>query len=97
MKVEPIREVGTTSGDGPLSSFRKTAFCEQHSPRENESGIEDDAISPNCSDVLAEYHAQMEKKVKRARKLLAENSQFGPVISVPVVSSNRSGFTVVYY
>jgi len=99
MKVEPIKDVGTSSGDGPSTSFRKTAYCEQHSPKENEAresaannGIESDTVSPNHSDLLADYHAKMQEKVKHARKLLAENSQFGPAISIPVVSSSRFDF-----
>lgn len=100
MKVEPIRDFSTSSGDGPFTGFRKTAFCEQHSPKENEteesaanSGFGDDTISQECSDVLADYRAKMQQKVKHARKLLAENSHLGPVISVPVVSPIRFDFT----
>jgi len=99
MKVEQIRDVGTLSGDGPSVTFRKTAFCEQHSPKDNEeqenassTGIADNTISPDCSDLLADYRAKMREKVKNARKLLAENSHFGPIISIPVVSSSRFDF-----
>jgi len=95
MKVEPVRDVGTLCGEGLTTSFRKTAFCEQHSPKENESQenaastTEENTLSPDSLDLLADYRAKMQEKVKHARKLLAENSQFAPVISVPVVSSSR--------
>jgi len=99
MKVEQIRDIGTLFGDGPSVTFRKTAFCEQHSPKENEeqanttsSGTADDTVSPDCSDLLADYRAKMREKVKHARKLLADNSQYGPIISIPVVSPNRFDF-----
>jgi len=99
MKVEQIRDIGTLFGDGPSVTFRKTAFCEQHSPKENEeqanttsTGTADDTVSPDCSDLLADYRAKMREKVKHARILLADNSQYGPIISIPVVSPNRFDF-----
>jgi len=102
MKVEPIRDVGTAFGDGPSIIFRKTAYCEQHSPKESElqdsatnDSTENDPVSPGSADLLAEYRAKMKDKIKHARKLLAENSHFGPILSIPVVSPSRFDFTVV--
>jgi len=102
MRVEPIRDAGILSGDGPSTIFRKTAYCEQHSPKESElqetaanDGTENDTVAADTADLLADYRAKMQEKIKHARKLLAENSQFGPVLSIPVVSPSRFDFTVV--
>lgn len=96
MKVERIRAGVGSSSPGPngnlAPSFKKSAYCDVHTPTSQDEGDADDKSSRLHSELNTDVRAKLLKQVREARRLLTEQSLPGPVLSVPVVSNNRSVF-----
>lgn len=86
MKTEPIRDVGV---GGTTLSVRKTAFCNVHSPLQNESASacsSDENNDSSSSLFPAEARAKSRLRLRKARKTLAESRNSSPILAVPVIS-----------
>lgn len=89
MKTEPIRDVGV---GGTTLSIRKTAFCDVHSPLQNEStsACSSDENNDSSSSLFpAEARAKSRLRLRKARKTLAESRNSSPILAVPVISPER--------
>lgn len=90
MKTESIRDTGV---NGTSLSVRKTAFCDIHSPLQNESASvsSSDEDNDSSSSLLlpAEARAISKQRLRKARKALAEGRTTSPILAVPVISPER--------
>ncbi|XP_026781208.2 peregrin isoform X2 [Pangasianodon hypophthalmus] len=102
MKMEPVRETGA---NGTSFSVRKTAYCDVHTPPGtarplgggtgsgsslSEAEDEDEEDGGGVGEERAKRaKAKSRRKLKRARKILAEKRAAAPVVSVPCIPPHR--------
>ncbi|KAG1663140.1 Peregrin [Nymphon striatum] len=89
MKMEPVRDVTAASVGGSPFTVRKTAYCDVHTPAENESAGSEDGDGRMDSVKKAKAKAKSRLKMRKARKILAEKRSAVPVVSIPKIPPER--------
>ncbi|XP_076369692.1 peregrin-like isoform X2 [Tachypleus tridentatus] len=84
MKMEAVRESGA---NGTSYNVRKTAYCDVHTPADNEGAEDDEGKVDSLKKAKAK--AKSREKMRKARKILAEKRSAVPVVSIPTISPDR--------
>ncbi|XP_076304104.1 peregrin-like isoform X2 [Tachypleus tridentatus] len=85
MRMEAVKETGN---NGPTYNVKKTAYCDVHAPTDSEKD-NDEGSGKIDSVKKAKARAKSREKMRKARKILAENRTAVPVVSIPTIPPDR--------
>lgn len=92
MKMEAVKEM---SPSGVVTNVRKAAYCDAHTPADENGTSLNGVYSSGEEDSRSEFRrmqqtkAKFKEKMKKARKILAEKRSAIPVVSVPTIPLER--------
>ncbi|XP_054167400.1 bromodomain-containing protein 1-like [Oppia nitens] len=92
MKMEAVKEM---TSNGLVTNVRKAAYCDTHTPTDENGIVLSGVYSSGEEDSRIDNHkvkqtkAKFKEKMKKARKILAEKRSQIPVVSVPTIPLDR--------